>query len=162
MARGCGIQRHLCSIFLATHHVVDSSNFISSLDSGQTKIHKMPNDNQFQVATTSLVLSVPPIFAGNPRGGVEEILDSMIMRYLHSTLPSKLSSNSVRYVPALQGVVLSHSNLRFLNNTATIRGDSPFLVCTVVFDATVWSPRVGIKLCTFLFCNILLGPKCIY
>lgn len=43
---------------------------------------KMTNDNQFQVATTSLVLSVPPIFAGNPRGGVEEMLDSMIMRYL--------------------------------------------------------------------------------
>ena len=111
----------------------------------------MANENQFQVATTSLVLSIPPIFAGNPRGGVEEILDSMIMRYLHSTLSSKLSSNSVRYLPALQGVVLSHSNLRFLNNTATIRGDSPFLVCTVVFDATVWSPRVGIKLCTFFF-----------
>ena len=120
----------------------------------------MPDDIQFKVATTSLVLSVPPIFAGNPRGGVEEILDSMIMRYLHSTLPSKLSSNSIRYVPALQGVVLSHSNLRFLNNTATIRGDSPFLVCTVIFDVTVWSPCVGIKLCMFLFfCNILLGPK---
>ena len=118
----------------------------------------MPNDNQFQVATTSLVLSVPPIFAGNPKGGVEEILDSMVMRYLHSKPSSKLFSNSVRYVPALQGVVLSHSNLKILNNTATIRGDSPFLVCTVVFDATVWSPRVGIKLCTFLlfffFCNI--------
>ena len=119
------------------------------MDSGWTD--QMPNDNQFQVATASLVLSVAPIFAGNPRGGVEEILDSMIMRYLHSTLHSKLFSNSVRYVPALQGVVLSHSNLRFLNNTATIRGDSPFLTCTVVFDATVWSPRVGIKLCTFLF-----------
>ena len=122
----------------------------------------MFNDNQFKVATTSLVLSVPPIFAGNPRGGVEEILDSMIMRYLLSSLPTKLSFNSVRYVPALQGVVLSHSNLRFLNNKANIRGDSPFLVCTVVFDATVWSPRVGIKLCTFFFFySILLGPNCI-
>ena len=122
----------------------------------------MPNDNQFQVATTSLVLSVPPIFAGNPKGGVEEILDSMVMRYLHSKLSSKLFSNSVRYVPALQGVVLSHSNLKILNNTATIRGDSPFLVCTVVFDATVWSPRVGIKLCTFLlflFFFATFGPK---
>ncbi|KAF8813578.1 hypothetical protein BYT27DRAFT_7180331 [Phlegmacium glaucopus] len=90
----------------------------------------MSNDNQFLVATTSLVLSVPPIFSGNPKGGVEEMLDSMIMRY----------------VPALQGVVLSHSNLKFLNKSATIRGDSPFLVCTIAFDATVWSPRVGIKL----------------
>jgi hypothetical protein len=64
--------------------VVDSSNF--KLESG-VWTDKMPNDNQFHVATTSLVLSVPPIFAGNPRGGVEEILDSMVMRYLYSTLP---------------------------------------------------------------------------
>ena len=111
----------------------------------------MVNDSQFQVATTSLVLSVPPIFAGNPRGGVEEMLDSMIMRYLHSMLSSKPSSNSIRYIPALQGVVLSHSNLKILNKTATIRGDSPFLICTIEFDATVWSPRVGIKLCMFYF-----------
>ena len=124
--------------------------------------NKMSNDNQFQVVTASLVLSVPPIFAGSQRGGAEEMLDSMIMRYLHVTLSSKPSSNSIRYVPALQGVVLSHSNLKFLNKTAAIRGDSPFLICTIAFDATVWSPRVGIKLCTFHFFfknNILLWSK---
>lgn len=54
--------------------------------------YKMPNDNQFRVATTSLVLSVPPIFAGNLRGGVEEMLDSIIMRYLlfNPTLKARL------------------------------------------------------------------------
>jgi DNA-directed RNA polymerase I subunit RPA43 len=39
-----------------------------------------PSDGEFQVVKASLVLSVPPIFAANPRAGVEELLDSMIMR----------------------------------------------------------------------------------
>ncbi|RDB16806.1 DNA-directed RNA polymerase I subunit rpa43 [Hypsizygus marmoreus] len=87
-------------------------------------------DTEFQVVRTSLVLSIAPIFASNPRAGVEEMLDSMVMRY----------------IPALQGVVLSHSGLRFLSSVATIQADCPFLVCKVEFDATVWSPHVGMKL----------------
>ncbi|KAG5650673.1 hypothetical protein H0H81_011408 [Sphagnurus paluster] len=87
-------------------------------------------DSEFHVVKTSLVVSIAPVFAGNPHAGVEEMLDSMVMRY----------------IPALAGVVLSHSNLRFLENTATIQTDCPFLVCKIEFDATVWSPRVGMKL----------------
>lgn len=67
----------------------------------------MLNDNQFQVASTSLVLSVPPIFAGNPRGGVEEILDSMVMRYPHSTLPQS-------YLPTLLDTFQPCKELYFL------------------------------------------------
>ncbi|GLB37135.1 putative SHS2 domain found in N terminus of Rpb7p/Rpc25p/MJ0397 [Lyophyllum shimeji] len=87
-------------------------------------------DTEFHVVKTSLIVSIPPVFAGNPRAGVEEMLDSMVMRY----------------IPALQGVVLSHSNLRFLNDKATVKYDCPYLNCSVEFDATVWSPRVGMKL----------------
>lgn len=39
-------------------------------------------DSEFRVVKSSLVLSVPPVFAANPRAGVEEMLDSMIMRYI--------------------------------------------------------------------------------
>ncbi|TFK53676.1 hypothetical protein OE88DRAFT_1655913 [Heliocybe sulcata] len=52
----------------------------------------------------------------------------------------------VRYVPALQGVVLAHSNLQFLEQKASIKADCPYAVCNVGFDTTVWSPRVGMKL----------------
>lgn len=34
----------------------------------------------FHVVKASLVVSIPPIFASTPRAGVEEMLDSMIMR----------------------------------------------------------------------------------
>ena len=39
-------------------------------------------DREFQLVTSSMVVSVPPVFAGNPRAGVEEMLDSLIMRYV--------------------------------------------------------------------------------
>ncbi|KAJ3514627.1 hypothetical protein NLJ89_g2273 [Agrocybe chaxingu] len=85
---------------------------------------------EFRVVKTILTLSVPPIFAAHPKAGVEELLDSMIMRYN----------------PSLQGVILSHSNITFVNPVATIQRDCPFLICKIAFDATVWSPQVGFKL----------------
>ncbi|KAG6336626.1 hypothetical protein ID866_2465 [Astraeus odoratus] len=86
--------------------------------------------SEFCTIHASTVLSVPPVFANDLRGGVEEMLDSMIMRY----------------IPSLQGVLVAHSNIRFLDSTAAICGDCPFAICNVGFDATVWSPRVAMKL----------------
>ncbi|KAF7361980.1 DNA-directed RNA polymerase I subunit rpa43 [Mycena venus] len=94
------------------------------------KARESDAEAEFQTVTASLVVSVPPIFASNPHAGVHEMLDSMIMRY----------------IPALRGVVLAHSNLSFLKQTATITADCPFLVCNIQFDATVWSPHVRMKL----------------
>lgn len=59
-----------------------------------------------------------------------------------------------RYIPALQGVVLAHDNLQFLGPTATIKADCPFSNCRVRFDATVWSPQVGMKLSEFVLCRL--------
>ncbi|KAK7035524.1 hypothetical protein VNI00_011817 [Paramarasmius palmivorus] len=87
-------------------------------------------ETEFQVVKASLVVSIPPVFSIAPADGVGEMLDSMIMRY----------------IPAFEGVVLSHSNLFFLDKNATIKADCPFMVCNVSFDATVWRPRVGMKL----------------
>jgi DNA-directed RNA polymerase I subunit RPA43 len=113
-------------------------------------------DQEFKVINASLVVSIPPVFASNPRAGVEEMLDSMAMRCVCSARlgTSSRSSTYFRYIPAFQGVVLAHSNLQFLDPTATIKADCPFAVCKVVFDATVWSPQVGIKLGEFSPVNI--------
>ncbi|KAJ6593821.1 hypothetical protein B0H19DRAFT_1092158 [Mycena capillaripes] len=94
------------------------------------KARESDAEAEFQTIKASLVVSVPPIFASNPHAGVQEMLDSMIMRY----------------IPALRGVVLAHSNLSFLKQTAAITADCPFLVCNIQFDATVWSPHVRMKL----------------
>ncbi|KAF7376075.1 DNA-directed RNA polymerase I subunit rpa43 [Mycena sanguinolenta] len=103
---------------------------------------------EFKTVTASLVVSVPPIFASNPYAGVQEMLgfhDNEVR-----TFPARpqrtLAKHSPRYIPALRGVVLAHSNLSFLKQTAAITADCPFLVCNIQFDATVWSPHVGMKL----------------
>ncbi|KAF7315356.1 BTB domain-containing protein [Mycena indigotica] len=99
-------------------------------DTRPSKRQKLDSHPQFQLITASLVLSVPPLFASNPRDGAQQMLDSMVMRY----------------IPALKGVVLAHSNLSFLKPTAAITADCPFLICHVQFDATVWSPNLHMKL----------------
>ncbi|KAI0949186.1 hypothetical protein AcW1_008872 [Taiwanofungus camphoratus] len=87
-------------------------------------------ESEFRVVQASMVISIPPVFANNLRAGVEDMLDSLVMRY----------------IPALQGVVLTHGNLQFIDSTATIKADCPFANCRIGFDATVWSPQVGMKL----------------
>jgi DNA-directed RNA polymerase I subunit RPA43 len=42
--------------------------------------------------------------------------------------------------------MLAHSNIQFLTKTATIKGDCPFAICEVAFEATVWSPQIGMSL----------------
>ncbi len=42
-------------------------------------------DAAFRVVRASLAVSVPPVFASDLRGGVEEMLDSMLMRYVPSS-----------------------------------------------------------------------------
>ncbi|KAG1790534.1 uncharacterized protein HD556DRAFT_1390902 [Suillus plorans] len=94
------------------------------------KLPTEPSTSEFRVTKATITLSVPPVFASNLRTGVEEMLDSMIMRY----------------IPSLCGVLLAHSNLHFLSPTASINADCPFAICNVTFDATVWSPSIAMKL----------------
>ena len=50
----------------------------SPKDKGKSRALDLPSE--FHVINASLVLSVPPVFASDLRSGVEEMLDSMIMR----------------------------------------------------------------------------------
>ncbi|KAL1707493.1 hypothetical protein EV121DRAFT_199156 [Schizophyllum commune] len=94
------------------------------------KARATPAESEFQVVKASLVISIPPAFTADPSRGALEMLDSMVMRY----------------IPAFEGVVLSHSHLEFLSRAAQIRNECPFLVCKIGFSATVWHPHIGQKL----------------
>lgn len=37
-------------------------------------------DREFQLVKSTMTVSVAPVFAGNPQAGVEELLDSLVMR----------------------------------------------------------------------------------
>lgn len=41
-------------------------------------------EGEFRVAHAEVTLSISPVFANDPRAGVEEMLDSMLMRYVVS------------------------------------------------------------------------------
>lgn len=62
----------------------------------------------------------------------------------------------LRFIPKLSGVLLAHSDLRFLEDKATIQADCPFAVVDVRFGALVWAPEVGQVLCALSF---LLGSS---
>jgi DNA-directed RNA polymerase I subunit RPA43 len=116
-------------------------------DASSTPAKKPKVSSEFELVQASLTLSIPPIFAADPLAGVHEMLDSMVMRSITSPSSAKICTHiSPRYIPAFEGVVLSHSNVQFLQPTAVIQADCPFLISDITFDATVWSPRVGMQL----------------
>lgn len=45
--------------------------------------------------------------------------------------------------------MIAHSNLVFTSQTGRIKGDCPFLICDIKFDATVWNPRIGSRMSEF-------------
>ncbi|KAH7108247.1 hypothetical protein BKA62DRAFT_15551 [Auriculariales sp. MPI-PUGE-AT-0066] len=85
---------------------------------------------EFRTVDAQTLISIPPTYAFEPLKCAAEMLDSMLMRY----------------IPALQGVMLSHSNIHFLEQKASFVGACPFAVCTVAFRALVWGPSIGMRL----------------
>lgn len=55
-----------------------------------------------------------------------------------------------RYVPQLEGVLVAHYQHEILDNTLKIIDECPYGVGFVEFDAILWSPQVGQKLCQSL------------
>jgi len=107
-----------------------SSPVPMDVDTSPKRARKEKANNEFRSVKASIVLAVPPVFANRLRSGVEEMLDTMIMRY----------------EPTLNGVVLAHSDVHFLDRVARLQADSPFAICHVGFEALVWSPTRGMKL----------------
>ncbi|KZT57741.1 hypothetical protein CALCODRAFT_412488, partial [Calocera cornea HHB12733] len=87
-------------------------------------------DLPFTRIRATMTVSIPPMFANNPRRGVEEMLDSLVMKYS----------------PTLEGVLLAHSELQFLSSTALLIADSPFSTARISYSALVWRPRIGMRL----------------
>ena len=115
------------------------------MDSSPKRARKGKENEEFFSVKASIVLSVPPVFANRLRYGVEEMLDTMIMRCAYTPhLPFFFSFR--RYEPTLNGVVLAHSDVHFLDRVARLQADSPFSICHVGFDALIWKPTRGMKL----------------
>jgi len=80
----------------------------------------------------------------------------------HIHVSDLVSSPERRYVPALRGILVAHSNVKFLGTVAIIKADCPFANCRVSFDATVWSPLIGMKLCECLVATFSAGSSGVF
>lgn len=75
-------------------------------------------------------LPVPPVWSRDPKSSILEQLDTLVMRY----------------IPQLEGVMVTHKDARFLSALGGINGDSAFGVAPVAFSALVWRPEIGMVL----------------
>ena len=129
------------------------------VDGSPKRARKGKENDEFCSVKASIVLSVPPVFANRLRCGVEEMLDTLIMRYAHThLLPHIFFLTPRRYEPTLNGVVLAHSNVHFLDRVAQLQADSPFAICHVGFDALIWKPTCGMKLSAYVY-SLRIPPR---
>jgi len=74
--------------------------------------------------------AIPPAWTMDPMSSVLEQLDTLVMRY----------------IPQLEGVLITHSHAKFLRKLGDIDGDSAFVEAPVSFTALVWRPEIGMAL----------------
>ena len=74
--------------------------------------------------------AIPPAWTMDPLSSVLEQLDTLVMRY----------------IPQLEGVLVTHSNAKFLRALGDIDGDAAFAAAPVSFTALVWRPEIGMAL----------------
>ncbi|CAO1624903.1 unnamed protein product [Parajaminaea phylloscopi] len=98
-------------------------------------ITSQPVSSAFELQYPVLTVALPPIHCSDPSAAVAEMLDSLIMRF----------------VPPLNGVLVSHGQTYFLTDggvesaSAVVEADSAFAKAQVAVECCVWRPRVGIK-----------------
>lgn len=58
-------------------------------------------------------------------------------------------TDEARYIPQLQGVLLAHWDITFMDETVQLINECPFGVAEVEFDSLVWAPKLGQRLCEY-------------
>ncbi|KAK3825616.1 MAG: hypothetical protein J3Q66DRAFT_294506 [Benniella sp.] len=88
------------------------------------------NAGPFVEVSTKLYIHLPPCFTTKPIEGIQEQLNSFLMRYM----------------PQVDGVVLAHSNLELLQSSGRIMYDSPYCHFWISVKLLVWKPVKGATL----------------
>jgi hypothetical protein len=75
-----GFRRPGTTLMIMPQNKRKSSPVPMNVDGSSKGPRKEKADGEFRSVKASIVLAVPPVFANRLRDGVEEMLDSMIMR----------------------------------------------------------------------------------
>ncbi|KAI8865706.1 hypothetical protein GQ42DRAFT_103132, partial [Ramicandelaber brevisporus] len=81
----------------------------------------------FSTKVVSYKVVLPASRAGEPLNGVREQLNWML----------------AKYVPQLDSIVLSYSNIRFLEESGTMLNESPFVIFPIMVQLLTWMPQPG-------------------
>ncbi|MCO5565878.1 hypothetical protein L7F22_019553 [Adiantum nelumboides] len=110
------------------------SNGNSSIPKSAKELAKMkgkgPAVSAFNVISPEIILCIPPVLMHDAQKAAEEQLDTLVMRY----------------VPQFEGVLMSHSNLKFKQRLGKIDGDGAFANVLVGVSGRVWAPKIGMRL----------------
>ncbi|PKI85304.1 hypothetical protein MVES1_001014 [Malassezia vespertilionis] len=80
--------------------------------------------------SATMNLAIPPVWMGDAGASMMDQLDTLVMRY----------------IPQLEGVLITHSDAHFKSALGEIYGDSAFAEAPVAFRALVWRPEIGMML----------------
>ncbi|OBZ84940.1 DNA-directed RNA polymerase I subunit rpa43 [Choanephora cucurbitarum] len=86
--------------------------------------------SSFSEVVVKLYLHLAPMWSGKTMEGVNEQLNAFLMKYL----------------PEVDGIVLAHSDVKFVTDKGKILYDSPFFHFFVTVKFLVWKPKRGSKL----------------
>lgn len=86
---------------------------------------------EFYKVLTKLYITLPPCYVDDISAGLNDFLNSYLMKYLD----------------ALNGIVVAHTATKLLQDKGTILYDSPFINFGITTEFLVWRPSVGSCLC---------------
>ncbi|KAI8076723.1 uncharacterized protein B0P05DRAFT_545584 [Gilbertella persicaria] len=108
-----------------------SATKITTPASPVTTIATTPTvSSSFSEVVVKLYLHLAPMWSGKTMEGVNEQLNAFLMKYL----------------PEVDGVVLAHSDVKFVTEKGKILYDSPFFHFFITAKFLVWKPKRGSKL----------------
>lgn len=84
----------------------------------------------FKNVKTRLEIHLAPQFTNNINQGIKDYLNSLL----------------TKYIPELEGVALTYSNIKQLATKSIIRSESPYMHFKIQVDFLVFSPKVSEKL----------------
>lgn len=88
------------------------------------------DDSQFKLCQIKLYLTLPPCFSNDIAAGVNEFLNCYVFKYLDT----------------FKGIVLLHTDTRYLQNKGLVLYDSPFINFWITTHFLIWRPKVGSKI----------------
>ncbi|ORE05568.1 hypothetical protein BCV72DRAFT_276113 [Rhizopus microsporus var. microsporus] len=86
--------------------------------------------SSFSEVHARLYIHLAPMWAGKTMEGVNEQLNAFLMKY----------------VPEVDGIVLAHSDVKFVSDKGKIMYDSPFSHFFISVKFLIWKPKKGSKL----------------